>query len=72
MALDDTSVAIGALQADVSGLKSRAEAMDGKLDQLIARKPPRLRLSLKEWATIAALGAGGGGGIAHALRKFFG
>jgi len=72
MALDDTSVAIGALQADVAGLKQRTESMDGKLDQLIARKPPRMRLSLKEWATIAALGSAGGGGIAHALRKLLG
>lgn len=75
MSLDETSLAIGRLQAaqeataqDVNELKNRTEAMDGKLDKLLARSE-KTRLNLKHWLALVAASSVGGGGIAHAIRK---
>lgn len=75
MDLDETSRAIGRLEAsqeatktDIAELKGRAEAMDAKLDKLLARTE-RTRLTLKHWALLILGSSAGGGGIAHALRK---
>jgi hypothetical protein len=68
MSLDDTSLAIGKLQAEVEGLKKRTESMDSKLDRLLARTD-RMSLKLKHWLLLLAGGSLGGGGVAHALRK---
>jgi hypothetical protein len=68
MSLDETSLAIGKLQAEVEGLKQRTESMDVKLDKLLARSD-RMNFKLKHWAVLLLSGSVGGGGIAHALRK---
>ncbi len=76
--LDDTSLAIGRLQAaqeatkdEVAGLKERTESMDEKLDKLLARTD-RLSISFKHWLFILAGGSVGGGGVAHLLKKLLG
>jgi chromosome segregation ATPase len=73
--IDETSRAIGRLEAsqeatknDVAELKERTEQMDAKLDKLLARTD-RLSIKLKHWVLLLAGGSVGGGGIAHALRK---
>lgn len=68
MGLDDTSLAIGKLQAEVEGLKKSTESMDAKLDRLLSRTD-RMSLKLKHWLILLAGGSVGGGGVAHALRK---
>jgi hypothetical protein len=75
MSLDETSRAVGRLEAsqeatksDVAELKALTAVMDAKLDKLLARTD-RMRLTLKHWIILLAGGSIGGGGIAHALRK---
>jgi hypothetical protein len=75
MGLDETSRAIGRLEAsqeatktDVALLKDRTERMDAKLDKLLARSN-NVRWTLRHWATLIASGSVGGGGFAHLLRK---
>jgi len=68
MSLDETSLAIGKLQAEVEGLKQRTESMDVKLDKLLARSD-RMNFKLKHWLMLIAGSSVGGGGIAHALKK---
>lgn len=75
MGLDETSRAIGRLEATqeatktyVAELKTRAEAMDAKLDKLLARSNV-VRWTVKHWVTLVASGSLGGGGFAHLLRK---
>lgn len=75
MGLDETSRAIGRLEAsqeatqnDVAALKERTEKMDEKLDRLLARTD-RMRMTFKHWVILLAGGSVGGGGIAHVLRK---
>ena len=75
MGLDETSRAIGRLEAsqdatktDVALLKERTERMDAKLDKLLARSGA-MRWTLRHWATLIASGSVGGGGFAHILRK---
>ena len=75
MGLDETSRAIGRLEAaqeatktDVHELKTRTEAMDAKLDKLLARSS-KVHWTIKHWVTLIASGSVGGGGFAHVLRK---
>lgn len=75
MGLDETSRVIGQLEAaqkatqsDVAELKTRTEAMDEKLDRLLARTD-RMRITFKHWVILLAGGSVGGGGLAHMLRK---
>lgn len=75
MGLDETSRAIGRLEAaqeatktDVAELKTRTEAMDAKLDKLLARSD-KVRWTIKHWVALIASGSVGGGGFAHLLRK---
>jgi len=75
MGLDETSRAIGRLEAsqeatqsDVATLKERTERMDIKLDKLLARTD-RMSLKLKHWLMLLVGGSIGGGGVAHALKK---
>jgi hypothetical protein len=75
MGLDETSRAIGRLEAsqdatktDVATLKERTERMDAKLDKLLARSNS-VRWTIRHWATLIASGSLGGGGFAHVLRK---
>lgn len=68
MSLDETSLAIGKLQAEVEGLKKRTESMDAKLDRILARTD-RMNFKLKHWLMLIAGSSVGGGGVAHALRK---
>jgi hypothetical protein len=75
MGLDETSRAIGRLEAsqdatktDVATLKERTERMDAKLDKLLARTN-NVRWTVRHWATLIASGSLGGGGFAHVLRK---
>lgn len=75
MGLDETSRAIGRLEAaqeatkaDVAELKTRTEAMDAKLDKLLARSD-KVRWTLKHWLVLIGSSSVGGGGIAHAIRK---
>lgn len=75
MGLDETSRAIGRLEAsqeatktDVATLKERTERMDAKLDKLLARTN-NVRWTIRHWATLIASGSVGGGGFAHILRK---
>ncbi len=75
MGLDETSRAIGRLEAaqeatktDVAALKVRAEAMDAKLDKLLARSD-KVRWTFKHWLVLIGSSSVGGGGFAHALRK---
>lgn len=75
MGLDETSLAIGRLQAsqeatagDVTELKAKADSMDVKLDKLLARSD-RTRFTLKHWGFLLLGSSAGGGGIAHVLRK---
>jgi chromosome segregation ATPase len=75
MGLDETSRAIGRLEAsqeatktDVATLKERTERMDAKLDKLLARTN-NVRWTIRHWATLIASGSLGGGGFAHVLRK---
>jgi hypothetical protein len=75
MALDETSRVIGQLEAaqkatqsDVAELKVRTEAMDEKLDKLLARTD-RMRITFRHWLILLAGGTVGGGGFAHVLRK---
>lgn len=75
MGLDETSRAIGRLEAsqeatqnDVAALKERTEKMDEKLDRLLARTD-RMRMTFKHWVILLAGGSVGGGGIAHVMRK---
>jgi hypothetical protein len=75
MGLDETSRAIGRLEAsqeatktDVATLKDRTERMDAKLDKLLARSNS-VRWTIRHWATLIASGSLGGGGFAHVLRK---
>lgn len=70
MGLDETSLAIGKLQAEVAGLKERTESMDSKLDRLLLlARTDRMSIKLKHWLLLLAGGSLGGGGVAHALRK---
>lgn len=75
MGLDETSRAIGRLEAgqeaaktDIAELKDRTEGMDAKLDKLLARTN-NVRWTVRHWATLIASGSVGGGGFAHVLRK---
>lgn len=75
MSLDETSLAIGRLQAaqeatagDVAKLSAKVDGVDAKLDKLLVRSD-RLKLTFKHWAAILLGASAGGGGIAHALRK---
>jgi hypothetical protein len=78
MSLDETSLAIGRLQAAqestvdaVNDMKSQMSDIDHKLDKLLARDA-KTRMSLKHWLIMITASSAGGGGIAHALTKFFG
>lgn len=77
MALDETSLAVGrlqaqhqALQADITEMKERTTAIDEKLDRLLARPATQhLKFTFKHWGTLLAGSSIGGGGLAHVLRK---
>lgn len=78
MSLDQTSLAIGRLQAAqestagaVAEVKEELTAMDAKLDKLLAQNM-KSRLSMKNWITLITAASAGGGGIAHALGRMFG
>lgn len=77
MELDAVSRIIGNLEASqaattasVGELKAQVDAMDGKLDKLLARSE-RTRLTLRHWMMMFAAG-GSGGGLIHAALKAFG
>ncbi len=75
MSLDQTSLAIGRLQAAqestadaVDDVKQEVSQINDKLDRLLAREP-KVKLSLKQWLTLIAASSATGG-AAHALGKF--
>jgi hypothetical protein len=75
MSLDETSLAIGRLQAAqestvhaIKDVKDQISDIDTKLDKLLARDT-KTRLTLKHWVMLLIASSAGGGGIAHALRK---
>lgn len=77
MNLDETSLAIGRLQAAqestvvaVAEVKSKIVDIDAKLDKLLARDI-KSRMSIKHWTILLTAASAGAGGVAHALRRFF-
>ncbi len=75
MGLDETSLAIGRLQAAqestadaVDDVKQDISEVNDKLDRLLARDA-KTRLSFKHWIMLLIASSAGGGGVAHALRK---
>jgi len=78
MSLDETSLAIGRLQAAqestthaVTEVKSDVAEVNAKLDKLLTQSLKH-RLSMKNWITIIGAASAGGGGVAHALSRIFG
>lgn len=69
MSLDETSRTIGKLEANVAELEKRTASMDAKLDRLLARSM-KMQLTFKHWVMLIAGGSVGGGGVAHALKRF--
>lgn len=76
MGLDQTSLAIGRLQAqaeatqtDVAQVKEDLAEVNHKLDKLLLRSEREARLNLRHWIMLIAGSSVGGGGVAHALRK---
>lgn len=77
MTLDDTSLAVGRLQAgveavqkDIAELKTCSESTNKKLDRVLARAE-RSEFRLKHWIILLLAGSAGGGGIAHTLGRIF-
>lgn len=78
MGLDQTSLAIGRLQAqaeatqnDVAQVKADLAEVNHKLDKLLLRSEREARLNLRHWITLLAGGSLGGGGIAHIIGKLY-